>query len=124
MNALTRSFTRLAVRPTVAKSTATRTFTTLSPLRPTVLPSAFRPTPTTFTPSTAGVDIVPTSAITRHPALTDPAAAIRCGPRNTMIRATRLVQKRRLGFLARKRSRTGRKILLRRRMKGRREIAQ
>jgi large subunit ribosomal protein L34 len=38
--------------------------------------------------------------------------------------ATRLVQKRRSGFLVRKRSRTGRKILLRRRMKGRREIAQ
>ncbi|KFH41680.1 hypothetical protein ACRE_076020 [Hapsidospora chrysogenum ATCC 11550] len=122
MNALTRSFTRLAVRPAGAATKSSRTFTTLSPHRPTVLPSAITTRlPTSFTPSAgAGADLVPTAAITRHPAL----QAIRCGPRNTMNGATRMVQKRRSGFLVRKRSRTGRKILLRRRMKGRREIAQ
>jgi large subunit ribosomal protein L34 len=36
---------------------------------------------------------------------------------------TRLVQKRRLGFLARMRSKTGRKILTRRRVKGRKRMA-
>jgi large subunit ribosomal protein L34 len=36
---------------------------------------------------------------------------------------TRLVQKRRSGFLVRQRSRTGRKILQRRRIKGRRNLA-
>jgi large subunit ribosomal protein L34 len=36
---------------------------------------------------------------------------------------TRLVQKRRHGWLVRKRSKSGRKILLRRKIKGRRQVA-
>lgn len=104
-----------------------RTFTTLVPLRPSLTPmnGAIRRTvlPSAFTPSTgASADIVPSSAISAHPAMGD--MQIRCGPRNTMNGHTRLVQKRRHGFLVRKRSKTGRKILLRRKIKGRRHIAQ
>ncbi|KAH7151977.1 hypothetical protein B0J13DRAFT_522296 [Dactylonectria estremocensis] len=122
-----RSVTHLA-RPGLAKplSQSPRTFTTLVPLRPSLSPltPAIRRTalPTSFTPSTAGAaDVVPVSAISAHPALG--GLQIRCGPRNTMNGHTRLVQKRRHGFLYRQRSRTGRKILMRRRIKGRKNIA-
>ncbi|KAF7552580.1 hypothetical protein G7Z17_g4222 [Cylindrodendrum hubeiense] len=121
------SITRLA-RPVLAKplSQSPRTFTTLVPLRPSLTPltAAIRRTalPTSFTPSAAGAaDVVPSSAISAHPAFG--AVQIRCGPRNTMNGHTRLVQKRRHGFLYRMRSRTGRKILMRRRIKGRKNIA-
>ncbi|KAF5573354.1 ribosomal L34 mitochondrial [Fusarium pseudoanthophilum] len=121
------SISRLA-RPVLARPLAQspRTFTTLVPLRPSLTPmnGAIRRTalPSSFTPSTAAsADIVPSSAISAHPALGD--MQIRCGPRNTMNGHTRLVQKRRHGFLCRKRSKTGRKILLRRKIKGRRHIA-
>ncbi|KAH6893084.1 hypothetical protein B0T10DRAFT_265580 [Thelonectria olida] len=126
MNTMFQSITRIA-RPVLAKpiSQSPRTFTTLVPLRPSLTPltSAIRRTalPTTFTPSAASADIVPTSAISAHPALG--GSQIRCGPRNTMNGHTRLIQKRRHGFLYRMRSRTGRKILLRRRIKGRKNIA-
>ncbi|KAI1010285.1 hypothetical protein LB505_005378 [Fusarium chuoi] len=128
MNTMFSSITRLA-RPVLAKPLAQspRTFTTLVPLRPSLTPmnGAIRRTalPSSFTPSTAAsADIVPSSAISAHPAFGD--MQIRCGPRNTMNGHTRLVQKRRHGFLCRKRSKTGRKILLRRKIKGRRHIAQ
>ncbi|KAI5461633.1 hypothetical protein BGZ63DRAFT_404476 [Mariannaea sp. PMI_226] len=122
------SITRIA-RPVLSKtlSQSPRTFTTLVPLRPSLTPltPGIRRTvlPTSFTPSTgiASADVVPTSAISAHPALGD--MQIRCGPRNTMNGHTRLVQKRRHGFLYRMRSRTGRKILMRRRIKGRKNIA-
>ncbi|KAJ3528359.1 hypothetical protein NM208_g10233 [Fusarium decemcellulare] len=122
------SITRLA-RPVLTKPLAQspRTFTTLVPLRPSLTPStgAIRRTvlPSSFTPSTAAsADLVPASAISAHPALGD--MQIRCGPRNTMNGHTRLIQKRRHGFLYRTRSRTGRKILWRRKVKGRKNIAQ
>ncbi|KAF4471908.1 ribosomal L34 mitochondrial [Fusarium albosuccineum] len=122
------SITRL-VRPVLTKPLAQspRTFTTLVPLRPSLTPStgAIRRTvlPSSFTPSTAAsADLVPASAISAHPALGD--LQIRCGPRNTMNGHTRLIQKRRHGFLYRTRSRTGRKILWRRKVKGRKNIAQ
>ncbi|KAJ4141930.1 hypothetical protein NW754_014719 [Fusarium falciforme] len=126
MNTMFRSVTRLA-RPVLASPLAQspRTFTTLVPLRPSLTPSTVRRTvlPSSFTPSTAAsADLVPSSAISAHPAMGD--MQIRCGPRNTMNGATRLVQKRRHGFLYRTRSRTGRKILWRRKLKGRKHIAQ
>lgn len=65
-------------------------------------------------------DLVPKSAITSHPAL----AQIRCGPRNTMNRNTRLIQKRRLGFISRMRTKDGRKIVRRRMAKGRKKLGQ
>ncbi|RSL60594.1 hypothetical protein CEP54_006700 [Fusarium duplospermum] len=119
-----RSVTRL-VRPVLTSPLAQspRTFTTFVPLRPSLTPSTVRRTvlPSSFTP-TASADLVPSTAISAHPAMGD--MQIRCGPRNTMNGATRLVQKRRHGFLYRTRSRTGRKILWRRKLKGRKNIAQ
>ncbi|KAF7563394.1 hypothetical protein G7046_g754 [Stylonectria norvegica] len=127
MATIFQTLARLA-RPTLTKSLvqSPRTFTTLVPLRPSLTPAtaALRRSvlPTSFTPSATGAaDIVPVSAISAHPALG--GLQIRCGPRNTMNGATRLVQKRRHGFLYRMRSRTGRKILARRRIKGRKNIA-
>lgn len=108
----------------------TRSFTTLSPLRPSLTPLR-RPGPFTAVPSTAPTtattdgtvaDLVSQSAVSSHPALA--GQGLRFGPRNTMNGHTRLVQKRRHGFLYRMRSRTGRKILLRRRIKGRKQLAQ
>ncbi|PNY29553.1 50S ribosomal protein L34 [Tolypocladium capitatum] len=121
------SLARLA-RPLLAKplSSGPRSFTTLSPLRPSLTPTrrpgcmaGFTPTPTTTT--TAAADVVPTGAVSSHPALS--GLQLRFGPRNTMNGHTRLVQKRRHGFLYRMRSKTGRRIILRRKMKGRRHVA-
>ncbi|GKT78099.1 ribosomal protein l34 [Colletotrichum tofieldiae] len=99
-------------------------FSSLPSLRPSITPltSAFRrPTATPFTPSTAdAADVVPTSAITEHPAMG--AMQVRCGPRNTMNRNTRLIQKRRHGFISRMKSKDGRKIVARRRAKGRKKL--
>jgi large subunit ribosomal protein L34 len=106
---------------------ASRTFTTLSPLRPSLTPlrrpalTSFAPSPTTSVTGGAA-DLVSQSAVSTHPALS--GLQLRFGPRNTMNGHTRLVQKRRHGFLYRMRSRTGRKIILRRRLKGRKQLAQ
>ncbi|KAL6879097.1 hypothetical protein J3F83DRAFT_725045 [Trichoderma novae-zelandiae] len=127
------SIIRLA-RPLLAPRIAPlsqRTFTCLSPLRPT-LTSTFRPAATTvftpspttaasMTPSGASADVVPATAVSSHPALQ--GLQLRFGPRNTMNGHTRLVQKRRHGWLKRTRSKTGRRILQRRKLKGRRHVA-
>ncbi|KAI1084120.1 hypothetical protein F5B20DRAFT_576264 [Whalleya microplaca] len=112
-----------------------RTFTSLPQLRPSILPttsSVFRPasanpllsrmTPIPTSTSTGvasegALDLVPRSAITAHPALA--GVQIRCGPRPTMARTSRLIRKRRHGFLSRIRTRNGRKTLQRRRDKKR-----
>ncbi|UNI19624.1 hypothetical protein JDV02_005802 [Purpureocillium takamizusanense] len=124
------SLTRLA-RPLLSKPlSSARTFTTLSPLRPSLTPlrrptalTSFTPAPTLATPTTgaATADLVPAGAVSSHPALGG-ALQMRFGPRNTMNGHTRLVQKRRHGFLYRMKSKTGRRILLRRRLKGRRNV--
>lgn len=62
-------------------------------------------------------DLVPQTAISANPAFL--AAQVRCGPRNTMQANSRLKRKRKFGFLARNRTKNGRKTLLRRREKGR-----
>ncbi|KAI0810589.1 hypothetical protein GGR55DRAFT_115334 [Xylaria sp. FL0064] len=115
-----------------------RTFSSLPYLRPSILASngtVFRPCnssnallsrlpsttalPAGVTNAPEGViDIVPKSAITAHPALAGPQQ-IRCGPRPTMARTSRLVRKRRHGFLSRIRTRNGQKTLQRRREKKR-----
>ncbi|KAI1284428.1 hypothetical protein F5Y07DRAFT_346496 [Xylaria sp. FL0933] len=115
-----------------------RTFSSLPHLRPSILVSngtVFRPCnssnallsrlpsttalPAGVTNASEGVvDIVPKSAITAHPALAGPQQ-IRCGPRPTMARTSRLVRKRRHGFLSRIRTRNGQKTLQRRREKKR-----
>ncbi|KAK1726548.1 hypothetical protein CaCOL14_004340 [Colletotrichum acutatum] len=126
---LARAFlARSATQPVrvAIQSTSQRTFSSLPSLRPSITPltSAFRrPNATPFTPSTvdgAIADLVPTSAITEHPALG--AMQLRCGPRNTMNRNTRLIQKRRHGFVSRMKTKDGRKIVARRRQKGRTKL--
>ncbi|KAI0471896.1 hypothetical protein GGR56DRAFT_656046 [Xylariaceae sp. FL0804] len=123
-----------------------RTFTSLPQLRPSIFVSSsssggasvFRspahsalsaapslaPSPTTTTSSSSSSlipDVVPRSAAL--PGLAGAGgggvAQARFGPRPTMARTSRLVRKRRVGFLARQRSRHGRKILERRRAKKR-----
>ncbi|KAG6041145.1 hypothetical protein E4U41_005869 [Claviceps citrina] len=125
MQALARS-----TRPLLANllKHPSRTFTTLSPIRPSLTPlrpanallPAFAPPSGCVAAETA--DLVPRGAVSSHPALA--ALQVRFGPRNTMNGHTRLVQKRRHGFLCRMRSRTGRKIIWRRRLKGRTQLAQ
>lgn len=98
----------------------------LPPLRPTPLlhQSIFRaPTTTTVTTGETTADIVPKTSITAHPALAGVAAQMRCGPRPTMSGATRLIQKRRHGFLSRIRTRNGRNTLKRRIGKGRKRLS-
>lgn len=75
------------------------------------------------TPTGEVLDVVAKSSVTSHPALAGCGSQIRCGPRPTMSGASRLLQKRRHGFLARKRSRTGRNILKRRMAKGRKKLS-
>ncbi|GAP87611.1 putative ribosomal protein l34 [Rosellinia necatrix] len=125
--------------PTATRALATRrTFTSLPHLRPSALASnssVFRPSNSGNTllsrlPSTttlpAGIangsegvlDIVPKLAITAHPAFAGPQQ-VRCGPRPTMARSSRLVRKRRHGFLSRLRTRNGQRTLQRRKDKKR-----
>ncbi|QYS94688.1 hypothetical protein H0G86_002014 [Trichoderma simmonsii] len=124
------SIIRLA-RPLLApriSALSQRTYTCLSPLRPT-LTSTFRPNNSFTAPSPqaaatspeSAADLVPTGAVSSHPALQ--GLQLRFGPRNTMNGHTRLVQKRRHGWLKRTRSKTGRRILQRRKLKGRRHVA-
>ncbi|KAI2621566.1 hypothetical protein GGS21DRAFT_494605 [Xylaria nigripes] len=134
------AFSRTCQRIATTQTTlaAKRTFSLLTCLRPSILPpngTVFRssnsgtsllsrlPTTTTFPVGIAGapegvLDIVPKSAITAHPALAGPQQ-IRCGPRPTMARSSRLVRKRRHGFLSRIKTRNGQKTLQRRRDKKR-----
>ncbi|ODA79133.1 hypothetical protein RJ55_04725 [Drechmeria coniospora] len=120
------SLIRLA-RPILSNSkplstAVSRTFTTLSPPRPSLTPLRRPAALTSFTPASMTVaDVVPVSAVSAHPALA--GLQLRFGPRNTMNGHTRLVQKRRHGFLYRMKTKTGRRILHRRRMKGRRHVA-
>ncbi len=71
---------------------------------------------------TETLDVIAKSSISAHPALAGCASQIRCGPRPTMSGATRLVQKRRHGFLSRIRTREGRNMLKRKRAKGRKKL--
>ncbi|KAI0977505.1 hypothetical protein F4678DRAFT_455650 [Xylaria arbuscula] len=134
------SAARAALSRACMNITATkRTFSSLPHLRPSILAAnstIFRPCNSgnallsrlpTITISPAGattapegvvLDIVPRSAITTHPALAGPQQ-IRCGPRPTMARTSRLVRKRRHGFLSRIRTRNGQRTLQRRREKKR-----
>ncbi|KAK3373837.1 hypothetical protein B0T24DRAFT_679234 [Lasiosphaeria ovina] len=128
-----------------AAAGATRTFSHLPSLRPTTLLSSSSPSPVfraaqtplaqlppsccpspsilqqTGTSASALADVVPKSSISAHPALA--ATQIRCGPRATMSGHSRLIQKRRHGFLSRIRTKKGRKLLARRRDKGRKRLS-
>ncbi|KAI5867290.1 hypothetical protein GGS23DRAFT_169235 [Durotheca rogersii] len=116
----------LAATPLSLRWATRRTFTTLPGLRPTVLARSpvFRSSTTSrvaLVPGGGGAapDVVPKTAITAHPALAGAASQVRCGPRATLERSSRLVRKRRHGFLSRLRTRNGRKMLQRRKDKKR-----
>ncbi|KAI0490864.1 hypothetical protein F4859DRAFT_508657 [Xylaria cf. heliscus] len=133
-----RSIRITTITSTTQTPATKRTFSSLPHLRPSIIaPSGavFRPCnsgntllsrlpPTTTVPAgitdaPGGVlDIVPKSAITAHPALAGPQQ-IRCGPRPTMARSSRLIRKRRHGFLSRIRTRNGRRTLQHRKDKKR-----
>ncbi|KAH8663954.1 hypothetical protein BX600DRAFT_287510 [Xylariales sp. PMI_506] len=135
--ALSRATNCIRTSPLNQTAVSKRTFTSLPTLRPTILPkyssSVFRsstpttslaPTTSTAIETSSGevLDIVSKSAITTHPSFG--GLQVRCGPRPTMARSSRLIRKRRHGFLSRVQSRTGRRTLQRRRTKGRHSLSQ
>lgn len=119
------SYPSLYLNPNLTPPSPHRTLLTRHPLRPSlnILPrfsppatttSSSLPFPTPTTASTTQIDLLP--KISTHPSLA--GIQVRNGPRNTYD-PSHLVRKRRHGFLARKKSRTGRAILVRRRAKRR-----
>ncbi|KAF2499737.1 hypothetical protein BU16DRAFT_558043 [Lophium mytilinum] len=119
-SALARPAYRISTPQTIATS---RAFSLLSPRRPQLLPSSCHAVSSSTTPSaiTAAdgtlLDLFP--KISSHPSLA--SSQVRCGPRDTFSPSHR-VRKRRHGFLARLRTRGGRKILMRRKLKGRQAL--
>ncbi|CCC09084.1 hypothetical protein SMACR_03087 [Sordaria macrospora] len=136
MSRIFSSVLQAAFRPSAfLPKTATRSFSILPSLRPTFSsPSTttivFRAPQAITAPSasssvTTGLDgevldvLSASSLVSSHPALSGLGSQIRCGPRPTMSGATRLVQKRRHGFLSRIKTKNGQKTLKRRLAKGR-----
>ncbi|KAI6259269.1 hypothetical protein MCOR27_010850 [Pyricularia oryzae] len=132
-----RAVTRRTVRipSSFAKSLGPqRTFSSLPTLRPTTCPRAspvFRSPSSSLLsasimqptmPTTAGeaaLDLVPKTSITGNPAA---LGQIRCGPRPTTARTSRLKRARKHGFLVKTRTAKGRKMLARRQAKGRKTL--
>lgn len=108
---------------TTTPLTVRRKFTTITPLRPTL--SSFRPASSPILsslPSAAAAepaaDLLP--KISTHPGLA--GIQVRCGPRDTYD-PSHFVRKRRHGFLSRVKTRKGRNLLTRRRVKQRKNLS-
>ncbi|OTB13665.1 hypothetical protein K445DRAFT_319884 [Daldinia sp. EC12] len=115
-----RAFSSLpTLRPTIQASTSS---VFRSPNPNNGLLQSFAPQPTGATGG-ATLDLVPKTSLTAHPSLSG-AAQVRFGPRPTMARSSRLVRKRRHGFLSRVRTHNGRKTLQRRKEKKRSVLSQ
>ncbi|TVY39863.1 50S ribosomal protein [Lachnellula occidentalis] len=119
----TASASRTAHLITPLSTASKRAFTSLPSLRPTIMPSSLsfslRPNPTTITATSATTNLEAGAAIlpvSTHPSMN--STQIRCAGRNT-FNPSHFVRKRRHGFLARLKSRTGRMMLKRRRAKKR-----
>lgn len=116
-----------ALRPTTLRTSTSSTsfiFRAANGQSTTPVQQRAAPHPTAAGSGGAGGDVVAKQSISAHPALAGfGAQQIRCGPRPTMSGATRLVQKRRHGFLSRIRCRAGRNTLARRRAKGRKRLS-
>ncbi|KAI1469727.1 uncharacterized protein F4812DRAFT_420129 [Daldinia caldariorum] len=125
--------------PSIQALATRRTFSSLPTLRPTLqawssrpvfrnpntspLLQSFTPQPSAAAAGAVTPDLVPKTALTSHPSLSG-AAQVRFGPRPTMARTSRLVRKRRHGFLSRLRTHNGRKTLQRRKEKKRSSLSQ
>ncbi|KAK3378428.1 hypothetical protein B0H63DRAFT_525661 [Podospora didyma] len=121
---ITRSFSHLpSLRPTTLSSSSSSSSSSI--FRQTQTPLARLPATATNSMSAEGevLDLVPKSSISAHPAFGGIASQIRCGPRPTMSGHSRLVQKRRHGFLSRIKTKNGRKTLQRRKEKGRKRLS-
>ncbi|KAK0613391.1 hypothetical protein B0T14DRAFT_526149 [Immersiella caudata] len=118
--ASTRSFSNLpSLRPTLQS----RTSTTPNIFRAPASNPLFDPTAATTTTTEAVADVISRASVTSHPAFAAGAMQARFAPRPTMSGHSRLIQKRRHGFLGRIRTKNGRKTLQRRKTKGRLRIA-
>ncbi|KAL2215596.1 60S ribosomal protein L34 [Thermoascus aurantiacus ATCC 26904] len=114
---------QVARLPLVSQTITSRTFSSLlfqqQPSRITSLLSRTSTFPSSTTTASSSLISTPTPA---QQARSFSASASLAGKRDT-YNPSRKVQKRRHGFLARLRSRGGRKILMRRRAKGRRWLS-
>ncbi|TGZ85152.1 hypothetical protein EX30DRAFT_314088 [Ascodesmis nigricans] len=103
-----------------------RTFTFLSPLRPTVLPRTPLTNPVT-PPSSAPQNAIEAATETLMPRISESPVLrtlqVRCGPRQNFNAITHIIRKRRHGFLSRIRTRKGRNILKRRQAKKRTNLS-
>ncbi|KAF2740536.1 hypothetical protein EJ04DRAFT_455763 [Polyplosphaeria fusca] len=119
----------MLLRPSLARMTpirqsqtpsSSRALSILTPRRPilqptsTLAPSTQPSATSSVLPSPETLDILP--KISSHPGLA--SLQIRCGPRDT-YNPSHLVRKRRHGWLARIKTKNGRKMLMRRILKGR-----
>ncbi|KAK3684978.1 hypothetical protein B0T22DRAFT_481981 [Podospora appendiculata] len=127
--------------PRCLAKTATRSFSNLPSLRPTLLqpqtssmfrssatPLAWLPATTTSAAADAALsgeafDLAPKTSVSAHPAFAGVGSQVRFAPRPTMANASRLIQKRRHGFLSRIRTKKGRNTLTRRSTKGRKRLS-
>ncbi|KAK6529704.1 hypothetical protein TWF281_008866 [Arthrobotrys megalospora] len=120
VSTLTLRLLRRSASSRLISPSSRRTFTSL--LRPSYLPpttTSYRPTPQPTYTSLLPQTISPSSNI---PTSTLPGIQQTRGHRRKTYNPSHIVRKRRFGFLARLRSKTGKNILKRRKAKGRKML--